>query len=129
MFNVNTPAEFVDFAVEKITEAVYSPPKFSHAVSILFFYFCSSCLILMYRHFRLKSARALLPLTTIPLCLPLRPPLQRCVECFYVANVHYFVFVMLNIFDVVYSCFTKLPMVMAPPWVRLCLPVTSRSLM
>jgi hypothetical protein len=40
-----------------------------------------------------------------------------------------FVFVMLNIFDVVYSCFTKLPMVMAPPWVRLCLPVTSRSLM
>jgi hypothetical protein len=89
VFNVNTPAEFVDFAVEKITEAVYSPPKFSHAVSILFFYFCSSCLILMYRHFRLKSARALLPLTTIPLCLPLRPPLQRCVECFYVADVHY----------------------------------------
>jgi hypothetical protein len=32
VFSVNAPAEFVDFAVEKVTEAVYSPPQFSHAV-------------------------------------------------------------------------------------------------
>jgi hypothetical protein len=34
VFSVNTPAEFVDFAMEKVTEAVFSPPQFSHAVSV-----------------------------------------------------------------------------------------------
>jgi predicted Zn-dependent peptidase len=32
VFSVNTPAEFVNFAVEKVTDALYSPPQFSHAV-------------------------------------------------------------------------------------------------
>lgn len=32
VFSVNTPAEFVDFAVEKVTDAIYSPPQFSHAI-------------------------------------------------------------------------------------------------
>ena len=33
VYSVNAPAEFADFAIQKITEAVYSPPKYSHLVS------------------------------------------------------------------------------------------------
>lgn len=32
VYSVNAPAEFVDFAIEKVTEAVYSPPKYSHSI-------------------------------------------------------------------------------------------------
>jgi predicted Zn-dependent peptidase len=32
VYSVSAPAEFVDFAIEKVTEAVYSPPKYSHLI-------------------------------------------------------------------------------------------------
>lgn len=32
---MNAPAEFVDFAVEKVTDAVFSPPQFTHSVRAL----------------------------------------------------------------------------------------------
>lgn len=32
VYSITTPPEFLDFAVEKISDAIFSPPKFSHSI-------------------------------------------------------------------------------------------------